>query len=1020
MRNFKKVLSLVLVMAMVFSFGITGASALVGDFSDEAQIIHKNAVNYLTELKAITGYEDGTFRPEATITRAEFCRLVAVVLSGGRTPILDQNAQANFSDTKGHWAEPEIVLCVDRGIVTGDQGPGGTFRPEDTITAIEASKALLVAAGYNASEEAEGFVGPSWVTKVTTVATEADPSLYSDLDDLDIRSELDRDEAAQMVWNVARIGMVKYELAPVPDGQGGFKTVYNRQSDIRFIANSKPWTILSKYFGVDAVEGIVVANEHAGINRLAVKSGSTTLRVKDDASTTNSTRDASYEVSTEISDLGLSVEVFVKTVDNKLVVIGSAIPTDDNTVVEVPYDKNIRDNANESDVTVENTTPLYVNYNTSAAVDAATRPTTLNGYFNKTVADAKALSGLSTKVIDNNGDGTADYIFVTEPILDKVVAVSGTKITFRTAKDGNDVEEKDITTDITLEKNDIVLVTPISNDRKFIVDAVDTFEGTATGVSDASRKLTIDGTARAKSSVKFGLSTNDVTDATGESFRFNSGNTNNNINFTDDYTFYLDSEGNIIGYEVLEASAAQYALITEAGSNTAGLSDSYVVKAYLSDGTAGQVYEVNTTSKTAGAVTNEVPRNDPRRFENTFVSYENSTSGESGKLRKTDKPVLVRYTINSDDVITLYDAVTIHIGSTGYGAISKNQSTFDLSKTNIGGTGTTTANSKTVIFYVTNNGSANAEYKFTASYVGNRNISDVAQSNTTHITVIRDENASTKPIKAMVIATAKSVTVSDDVRYAYLTGEATGTGADDVYYYDIATVDGVETVACKDRMDTAGFYTYSFDNDDFATFEDVKDSTKVVQYLNAVITDYSDGVASFAGGSVSVDSDLFIYLEKEKQIQMSNDEPKEGVLKSDHDVMATASMLVDDDNNALIIVSNTEAKDRATVTLLPFATNNSSHGLALSMVTDPTSYQAGETVSATLRLQGTIDAQGPDNVKQVKVSFLVNGTDKHEMTINVEDGTRNVDGTTTFSVRIPNDAANFGKATVAPTIEFIV
>ena len=78
MKSFKKVLALVMVFALSLSL-FAGAV----EFTD-ANDIHENYqddVNMLVELGVLGGYPDGTFRPEANITRAEFAKMVYVRIS---------------------------------------------------------------------------------------------------------------------------------------------------------------------------------------------------------------------------------------------------------------------------------------------------------------------------------------------------------------------------------------------------------------------------------------------------------------------------------------------------------------------------------------------------------------------------------------------------------------------------------------------------------------------------------------------------------------------------------------------------------------------------------------------------------------------------------------------------------------------------------------------------------------------------------------------------------------------------
>ncbi len=91
---------------------------------------YNNAVSTLSNAGIIDGYEDGTFKPDGNITRAEFAtiavRFFEATYDGGDL----------FSDIAGHWAQDYINEAANAGIVDGY--PDGTFRPQQYITRAEA------------------------------------------------------------------------------------------------------------------------------------------------------------------------------------------------------------------------------------------------------------------------------------------------------------------------------------------------------------------------------------------------------------------------------------------------------------------------------------------------------------------------------------------------------------------------------------------------------------------------------------------------------------------------------------------------------------------------------------------------------------------------------------------------------------------------------------------------------------------------------------------------------------------
>ena len=91
---------------------------------------YNNAVSTMTRAGVLTGYDDGTFRPNANITRAEFAAIAARFLSDGYT------GPDRFSDISGHWAAEYINRAARAGWI-GGYGDS-TFRPDQPITRAEA------------------------------------------------------------------------------------------------------------------------------------------------------------------------------------------------------------------------------------------------------------------------------------------------------------------------------------------------------------------------------------------------------------------------------------------------------------------------------------------------------------------------------------------------------------------------------------------------------------------------------------------------------------------------------------------------------------------------------------------------------------------------------------------------------------------------------------------------------------------------------------------------------------------
>lgn len=95
-------------------------------------------LRYVLEKRIMNGYEDGTFRPSNTLTRAEFATMVCRMME------YSTDEACTFSDAKDHWASKSIKACVDAGIINGFEG--NKFAPDDNITIEQALKIVTLVA----------------------------------------------------------------------------------------------------------------------------------------------------------------------------------------------------------------------------------------------------------------------------------------------------------------------------------------------------------------------------------------------------------------------------------------------------------------------------------------------------------------------------------------------------------------------------------------------------------------------------------------------------------------------------------------------------------------------------------------------------------------------------------------------------------------------------------------------------------------------------------------------------------
>lgn len=147
----KKILTILLTGLLALS-GIPTAFAASGAavFSDIEGTPYETAVVKLVSSSVLSGYEDGTFRPNNSITRAEACVMVTKAMQATQTD-LDGAAAESFTDVASdYWGAPYIRYAASKGVVNGYED--SSFRPDSQVTYYEMAAMLINAMGIKASE----------------------------------------------------------------------------------------------------------------------------------------------------------------------------------------------------------------------------------------------------------------------------------------------------------------------------------------------------------------------------------------------------------------------------------------------------------------------------------------------------------------------------------------------------------------------------------------------------------------------------------------------------------------------------------------------------------------------------------------------------------------------------------------------------------------------------------------------------------------------------------------------------
>ena len=218
----KRILALLLTLVTALSL----CSAPAAAFSDVADRPTATAVETLRLMGVLDGYGDGTFRPNAELNRAQFCKMTAYLMDGSGE-LGKYSTVTVFPDVKpSHWASSYINMAAKGARVISGY-PDGKFHPERTVTAGQAVTILLRLLGYSDAD-----IGGIW--PASQMAMGQSVGLTDGVGLSDGNRALTRAQAAKLFQNFLRTetksGGTYYELSDETtlltlDGGAGTMTV---------------------------------------------------------------------------------------------------------------------------------------------------------------------------------------------------------------------------------------------------------------------------------------------------------------------------------------------------------------------------------------------------------------------------------------------------------------------------------------------------------------------------------------------------------------------------------------------------------------------------------------------------------------------------------------------------------------------------------------------------------------------------------------------------------------------------
>jgi len=272
MRNLKKILALVLALVMTFSVMVTANA-----FTDDESITDTYAVatEVLAGLKVFEGYEDGSFRPQGAITRAEVAAIIYRVVTGD----VDDKQVGIYADYNKFtdvpataWYAGYVNYCANAELIKG-MGDG-TFAPSANVTGYQALAMILRALGYDKMGE---FTGAGW--DIRTASAGKTLGITKNITAGTLGVAATREVVAEIIFQAIQVPTVSYTLL----------TGYAENDET-----------LGDTFGLAYIDaGVLTANEYADLySTEALAAGKSEI----DGVTLN--------LSTDLTEIGLSYNVY--------------------------------------------------------------------------------------------------------------------------------------------------------------------------------------------------------------------------------------------------------------------------------------------------------------------------------------------------------------------------------------------------------------------------------------------------------------------------------------------------------------------------------------------------------------------------------------------------------------------------------------------------------------------------------------------------------------------------------------
>ncbi|MEZ4087473.1 MAG: S-layer homology domain-containing protein [Candidatus Gracilibacteria bacterium] len=200
MRRFNKNFMLGAVIAVMAFSGLAQAQVFPDVAIDNDNYL---AIEYVNQYGSMTGYADGTFRPNKALNRAELVKVVFAASSiedgfggdsDGEEQVTEPDAEQCFADVpEDAWFAEAVCIAKAENIIGGYED--GTFKPDQKVSVVEAAKIIALAKGIEVSEGGDFWYSP-YLRALGNEGVLPESFEYAN-------QEVSRGELAEMMWRLS-------------------------------------------------------------------------------------------------------------------------------------------------------------------------------------------------------------------------------------------------------------------------------------------------------------------------------------------------------------------------------------------------------------------------------------------------------------------------------------------------------------------------------------------------------------------------------------------------------------------------------------------------------------------------------------------------------------------------------------------------------------------------------------------------------------------------------------------------